>query len=616
MHGGGVASGGSVAKGKRKTSHQLAILEKTYAENSFPSEQLRAKLSVQLDLTEPQVDNWFRYRRSKDERWSCYRRSKDKKRGSDKIGYNPWRNTNNCTPKKKLKSSDSEDASDSSDSDGGDAPFKKKQCGLVDNVSPMPDSSSDSEDASDSSDSDGGDVPFKKKQCGLVDNVSPMPISTGYNMGKTKKRAWRNTNNCIPKKKLKSSDSEDASDSDDSSDSDDADVLLFKKKCRVLVDKVSPMPNSTGYNMGKTKKCAWRNTNNCIPKKKPKSSDSEDVSDSDSDSDSNSDVGALFKKKHRELVDSVSPMSDCLLDGGGGGDSGGDGELLVPKPEQCELAENVSPMSDSLHLKSVMACNDEVVMVLETKRNPQVWKHFDLCLMSDSHEMARCKGCGKFMKATANSTLRKHTDRHCPVTKATAKKSEGGESSGTGSSKLEVSSSYQSDVVCIQGYKVKRSNATILEAIIKKHGDIAVNCVFKTDSVRSSILEVVCEVVRRIQTDNVIEIGEDIERQLSDAEAANINVSWIRAHFEAFNNRKETSKTYSLLTEMKLNTVLVKRAAQMDLRDKSAKLVAAQEEFKKVERCVQVLHLVEKNLNDNILESKSKLDSWVKPPVV
>ncbi|KAJ0804269.1 putative transcription factor/ chromatin remodeling BED-type(Zn) family [Helianthus annuus] len=250
------------------------------------------------------------------------------------------------------------------------------------------------------------------------------------------------------------------------------------------------------------------------------------------------------------------------------------------------------------------------------KETPQVWKHFDLCLMSDSHEMARCKGCGKFMKATANSTLRKHTDRHCPVTKATAKKSQGGESSGTGSSKLEVSSSYQSDVVCIQGYKVKRSNATILEAIIKKHGDIAVNCVFKTDSVRSSILEVVCEVVRRIQTDNVIEIGEDIERQLSDAEAANINVSWIRAHFEAFNKRKETSKTYSLLTEMKLNTVLVKRAAQMDLRDKSAKLVAAQEEFQKIERCVRVLHLVEKNLNDNILESKSKLDSWVKPPVV
>ncbi|MFS7969139.1 putative transcription factor C2H2 family [Helianthus anomalus] len=54
--------------------------------------------------------------------------------------------------------------------------------------------------------------------------------------------------------------------------------------------------------------------------------------------------------------------------------------------------------------------------------------------MTDNHEMARCKGCGKFMKATAKSTLKKHTDRHCPVTKATAKKSEVGEAFGTGSS--------------------------------------------------------------------------------------------------------------------------------------------------------------------------------------
>ncbi|MFS7961533.1 putative transcription factor C2H2 family [Helianthus anomalus] len=56
--------------------------------------------------------------------------------------------------------------------------------------------------------------------------------------------------------------------------------------------------------------------------------------------------------------------------------------------------------------------------------------------MSDSHEMAWCKGCGKFMKATANSMLKKHTDRHCLVTKSTPKKREAGESSGTGSSKV------------------------------------------------------------------------------------------------------------------------------------------------------------------------------------
>ncbi|MFS8022829.1 putative transcription factor/ chromatin remodeling BED-type(Zn) family [Helianthus anomalus] len=72
-----------------------------------------------------------------------------------------------------------------------------------------------------------------------------------------------------------------------------------------------------------------------------------------------------------------------------------------------------------------MACNDKFVMVLETKRNPSIWKHFDLCLMTDNHEMARGKGCGKFMKAAANSTLKLHIDRHCPVTKAKNEKGEG-----------------------------------------------------------------------------------------------------------------------------------------------------------------------------------------------
>ncbi|KAD6118768.1 hypothetical protein E3N88_10039 [Mikania micrantha] len=62
--------------------------------------------------------------------------------------------------------------------------------------------------------------------------------------------------------------------------------------------------------------------------------------------------------------------------------------------------------------------------------------------------------------------------------------------------KLEKFSSPHSGMICVRGYKVKESNAPILEAIFKKHGDIAAECVFKTNSVRSSILEVVCEVVK------------------------------------------------------------------------------------------------------------------------
>ncbi|KAK9066050.1 hypothetical protein SSX86_015452 [Deinandra increscens subsp. villosa] len=171
-------------------------------------------------------------------------------------------------------------------------------------------------------------------------------------------------------------------------------------------------------------------------------------------------------------------------------------------------------------------------------------------------------------------------------------------------------------IICVQGYKVKRENATILEAIFKKHGDIATNCIFKTSSARTYHLEVICEVVKRIQTKDMIEIWEDIESQVSDAEAANINVSWIRAHFEAIQKSKETNENHSLLVETKENTIFVKQAAQMDLRKRSRELVAAQERFKEAERCVRVLDLVEKNLNDRILESKSKIDTWVKHSVV
>ncbi|KAL8260894.1 hypothetical protein R6Q59_024943 [Mikania micrantha] len=177
---------------------------------------------------------------------------------------------------------------------------------------------------------------------------------------------------------------------------------------------------------------------------------------------------------------------------------------------------------------------------------------------------------------------------------------------------LEKFSSLHSGMICVRGYKVKQSNAPILEAIFKKHGDIAAECVFKTNSVRSSILEVVCEVVKQIQTNEFVGKMDEIDRQMSDAKAANIDVSWLQAHLEAIH----ISNKYNLLMEMKSNTILVNRAAQMDLRERRADLVAALQQFQQAERCVRVLHLVEKNLNDNILESKAIIDSWVNHPVI
>ncbi|XP_076941376.1 MATH domain and coiled-coil domain-containing protein At3g58270-like [Bidens hawaiensis] len=171
-------------------------------------------------------------------------------------------------------------------------------------------------------------------------------------------------------------------------------------------------------------------------------------------------------------------------------------------------------------------------------------------------------------------------------------------------------------MICVQGYKVKQSLAPILESILKKHGDIAAKCVFKPASMRSSFLEIICEVVSTLQTNDDIDNVEEMEHQVLAAEAANINVSWLRAHLETLHKRKEASEKCNLLMETKATAISVKTAAVLDLRERCMELVAAQERFEKAEKCVRVLHLVEKNLNDSILEAKGNIDSWARQPVL
>ncbi|MFS7945842.1 hypothetical protein Hanom_Chr06g00528881 [Helianthus anomalus] len=116
----------------------------------------------------------------------------------------------------------------------------------------------------------------------------------------------------------------------------------------------------------------------------------------------------------------------------------------------------------------------------------------------------------------------------------------------------------------------------------------------------------------QIQTNDDFDSIEEIEQQVLATEAANINVSWLRAHLDVIRKRKGASKKCSLLMETNVNTILVKKAAQVDLRERCVEFMAGQERFEEAERCVRVLHLVEKNLNDNILESKGNRNSWAR----
>ncbi|GKA29284.1 zinc finger BED domain-containing protein RICESLEEPER 2-like protein [Tanacetum coccineum] len=68
-----------------------------------------------------------------------------------------------------------------------------------------------------------------------------------------------------------------------------------------------------------------------------------------------------------------------------------------------------------------------VVQILPNNRNPQIWKDFNLCLMSDNTKKAQCIHCLHFFSKDSNSTLKNHiTHPHCEAKKRVA---ESGQSS-------------------------------------------------------------------------------------------------------------------------------------------------------------------------------------------
>nr|XP_009415249.1 PREDICTED: homeobox-DDT domain protein RLT2-like isoform X1 [Musa acuminata subsp. malaccensis] len=73
-------------KRKMKTPYQLEILEKTYAVEAYPSETLRAELSVKTGLSDRQLQMWFCHRRLKDRKFPPTRRQR---RDDDSLPLTP-----------------------------------------------------------------------------------------------------------------------------------------------------------------------------------------------------------------------------------------------------------------------------------------------------------------------------------------------------------------------------------------------------------------------------------------------------------------------------------------------------------------------------------------------
>ncbi|GKF18517.1 hypothetical protein Tco_0063435, partial [Tanacetum coccineum] len=57
--------------------------------------------------------------------------------------------------------------------------------------------------------------------------------------------------------------------------------------------------------------------------------------------------------------------------------------------------------------------------IIQTTRNNEIWKDFNMCIMTNGQKKAQCKHCFNFLSVGSNTTLKHHISHpHCEVLKA------------------------------------------------------------------------------------------------------------------------------------------------------------------------------------------------------
>uniref|UniRef100_M1BR88 Phospholipase n=4 Tax=Solanum tuberosum TaxID=4113 RepID=M1BR88_SOLTU len=142
--------------------------------------------------------------------------------------------------------------------------------------------------------------------------------------------------------------------------------------------------------------------------------------------------------------------------------------------------------------------------------------------------------------------------------------------------------------VDVHGYKVKVSSGPILTAIFAKYGDIAVNCHYKSLAFRVSLLDIVCDVVRRLKTGDVGSTSiKDMRALVSAAAKVKLDVTWLQQYLDEISEEGDMEKKLLDLMELSKTTMLVSIAAKKDMVERNRKVFAAEERLKKAEKRLQ-----------------------------
>lgn len=124
------------------------------------------------------------------------------------------------------------------------------------------------------------------------------------------------------------------------------------------------------------------------------------------------------------------------------------------------------------------------------------------------------------------------------------------------------------DMANVGGYSVKAEFANIIKAIFSKHGDIAANSCLQSKQCRSSLLEIVCRIIQKLQKAKLKDLKEtelkSMLSELQDLESMRLEVGWLHKRLDEI---VEAMRLFELIavseklsdtifrTEVKLNCI-------------------------------------------------------------
>ncbi|WJX89775.1 hypothetical protein P8452_71744 [Trifolium repens] len=105
----------------------------------------------------------------------------------------------------------------------------------------------------------------------------------------------------------------------------------------------------------------------------------------------------------------------------------------------------------------------------------------------------------------------------------------------------------------VEGYQVKEEFKPILGKIIRKHGDIAKNCVTEFMEIRSLLLEMICGVILEFEKKGVTEIKESVLKSklaiVDGIKKLNVEVEWLIKRLAEVLEARELLMQYGMLKE-------------------------------------------------------------------